>query len=102
MRQGTTRPTISSGPTELTYGSAYSLRTTQAAALRSAVLVRPAAVTHSMDSDQRLVDLAFTKTSSGLSVTVPTSANIAPPGWYMLFVVDGNGVPSIAKWVHLS
>ena len=59
-------------------------------------------MTHSSDSNQRLVDLPFTRTANGLSVTVTGNQNLAPPGWYMLFVVDGNGVPSVAKWVHLS
>jgi hypothetical protein len=66
------------------------------------VLVRPAAVTHSSDSNQRLVNLPFTTTANGISYSVTGNQNLAPPGWYMLFVVDGNGVPSVAKWVHLS
>jgi hypothetical protein len=96
------RPRLTNTPTEITYGGTFSANTTQASALRSAVLVRPAAVTHSMDSDQRLVDLPFTRTSNGVSMTVPKNPNLAPPGWYMLFVVDGAGVPSIARWVHLT
>jgi hypothetical protein len=102
LQKNTPRPTISSAPTEITYKGTYALHTTQAAAIKSAVLVRPMAVTHSTDPAQRLVDLPFTATASGVSVSVTNSKNIAPPGWYMLFVVDGNGVPSVAKWVHLS
>ena len=51
---------------------------------------------------QRLVDLPFTPTATGASVAVTDNPNLAPPGWYMLFVVDANGVPSGAQWVHLS
>jgi Galactose oxidase-like, Early set domain len=102
LQKGSPRPAVKTAPTEVTYGGSYALGTSQATPLRSAVLVRPEAVTHSMDSNQRLVDLPFSTTGSGLSVQVPTNRNIAPPGWYMLFVVDGNGVPSVAKWVHLS
>ncbi len=102
LQASTPRPTVISAPTEVNYGGKYSLATTQDTPLRSAVLVRPMAVTHSTDSGQRLVDLPFTTTAGGLSVTVPGSRNLTPPGWYMLFVVDGNGVPSVAKWVHLS
>ena len=79
-----------------------SVTTTQSSPIRSAVLVRPAAVTHSSDGNQRLVNLPFTTTADGLTYTVTGSASMAPPGWYMLFVVDGSGVPSVAKWVHLS
>jgi hypothetical protein len=102
LQKSTPRPTITAAPTEITYGTSYSLDTTQSAALTSAVLVRPMAVTHSFDPSQRLIDLPLTTTSTGISVDVTDNPNIAPPGWYMLFVVDGHGVPSVAKWVHLT
>ncbi len=69
---------------------------------RRAVLIRPAAVTHSSDSNQRLVSLGMTTTTNGVSVSVPTNPNLTPPGWYMLFVDDANGVPSVARWVHVT
>jgi hypothetical protein len=102
LETGTPRPRITGAPTELRYGGAYAVRTSQAAALKSAVLVRPGSVTHSSDSNQRLVDLPFTRTATGLSISVTDNPNIAPPGWYMMFIVDGNGVPSVAKWIHLT
>jgi hypothetical protein len=102
LETGTPRPRITSAPTEIAYGNSYSISTTQASALRSAVLVRPGSVTHSSDSNQRLVSLPFTRTANGLSVAVTENPNIAPPGWYMLFVVDNQGVPSVASWVHLT
>ena len=102
LQQSGPRPTIMSAPTEMTYGGEYTIGTTQGSALRSAVLVRPAAVSHSSDSNQRLVDLAATAAPGGATVKVPGNRNLTPPGWYMLFVVDGNGVPSVAKWVHVS
>jgi hypothetical protein len=98
---GTPRPKITSAPTDVHYGAQYPITTTQSSPLTSAVLVRPMAVTHQSDSNQRLVSLAFTGGSTG-SITMPTSGNIAPPGWYMLFVVDQKGVPSVASWVHLT
>jgi hypothetical protein len=60
------------------------------------------AVTHSSDPGQRLVDLPFTASPTGGSMSVTSNPHLAPPGWYMLFVVDGNGVPSVASWVHLT
>jgi hypothetical protein len=96
------RPTITSAPTEIHNGGNYAVRTREAQPIRSAVLVRPGAVTHSSDSNQRLVDLPFTTTANGVSVSVTGEPNLAPPGWYMLFVVDADGVPSVASWVHLS
>lgn len=102
LQGDTPRPTIGSSPTEIALGGQYSITTTQSSPIRSAVLVRPAAVTHSSDGNQRLVDLPFTQTANGLTYTVTGNQNLAPPGWYMLFVVDSSGVPSVAKWVHLS
>jgi hypothetical protein len=102
LRKDTPRPRITSGPAEMNYGGSYSLGTTQSSPLRSAVLVRPAAVTHSSDSNQRLVDLDMTPTDGGIRVTVPDNPNLTPPGWYMLFVNDATGVPSVAKWVHVT
>jgi hypothetical protein len=34
-------------------------------------------------------------------VQAPASANLAQPGYYMLFIVNSNGVPSIAPFVQL-
>ncbi len=62
LETGTPRPTIKTGPNEIRYGNSYTFGTSQASALKSAVLVRPASVTHSSDSNQRLVDLPFTPT----------------------------------------
>ena len=102
LQTNTPRPTITSAATEIALGGTYAVGTTQASPIRSAVLVRPGAVTHSSDSNQRLVDLPFTTTATGVSVKVTGNQNLAPPGWYMMFVVDTDGVPSVAKWVHLS
>ena len=65
--------------------------------ISGAVLIRPSAVTHSSDSEQRSVDLAV----NGTQLTVPANHSLTPPGWYMLFVKDSAGVPSVAKWVQV-
>lgn len=101
LETGTARPTISGSVNDLRYGDAVNYSTTQASAIRNVVLVRPGSTTHSSDPNQRLVDVNFTKTGSGVAVTMPTEPNLAPPGWYMLFVIDSSGVPSAAKWIHL-
>ena len=66
------------------------------------MLVKPEAVTHSSDGNQRLIKLGFTPTATGLTAQIPNEPNLAPPGWYMMFVVDTSGVPSVAAWVHLT
>ncbi|QXE34990.1 DUF1929 domain-containing protein [Streptomyces sp. GMY02] len=72
--------------------------------ITKAELIRPAAVTHSSDPNQRFVDLPLTvdgNDGNTVDLIVTSNPNLAPPGWYMLFAVDANGIPSVAKWVHL-
>ncbi len=100
------RPTIQSVRTEIGYGSQLDIQTPQASEIREVSLVRPGLTTHSFNSTQRLVDLpiaAVPNAAAGaLHATVADDRNVAPPGWYMLFVTDTDGVPSVARWVHLS
>ncbi|WP_330298269.1 galactose oxidase-like domain-containing protein [Streptomyces sp. NBC_00503] len=70
--------------------------------IAKAELIRPAAVTHSSDPNQRFVDLPMSVVNgTTIDLNVTTNPNLAPPGWYMLFGVDANGIPSVATWVHL-
>jgi fibronectin type 3 domain-containing protein len=95
------RPSITSAPSTVQYTSTFSVSTPDAARIASVALVRTPAVTHAFDQNQRYVPLTFTATSGGLDVTAPANGNVAPPGYYMLFVVDTNGVPSVASFVRL-
>ena len=91
-------PVITSAPTSLSYGQSYSVAATASGAtIASASLLTLPSVTHSTDVNQRLVDLAY---SNG-TITVPTSGNIAPPGFYMLSVLDSLGRPSVATIARL-
>ena len=65
--------------------------------IAKAELIRPAAVTHSSDPNQRFVDLPLTVDGNNIDLNVTSNPNLAPPGWYMLFAVDANGVPSVAS-----
>jgi hypothetical protein len=95
------RPTISSAPARARYDAQISIETPDAADIDRVALIRAGSVTHSVNFDQRYVDLPFTTGPGGLSARVPPTAAEAPPGMYMLFVVDGDGVPSVAKWVKI-
>jgi hypothetical protein len=64
--------------------------------------MKAGSVTHSFDMDQRYVGLSFTSASGNLTVTGPPNSNIAPPGYYMLFLVNQAGTPSLASWVQVS
>jgi hypothetical protein len=85
--------------TKWTYGNAYNITTNQPIA--HAELIRPAAVTHQSDPNQRYVDLPISGTGTKLQLNLTSNPNLAPPGWYMLFVTNSSGVPSVAKWVHV-
>jgi hypothetical protein len=95
------RPTISQAPTQIQYNSTFFVGTPNAASIASVVLIRSGAVTHFFDQNERYVPLSFTQASGGLTVTTPVDANLAPPGFYMLFIVNTAGVPSIAPFVQL-
>jgi hypothetical protein len=95
------RPVISSVPTKLTYGTTFTLGTTSAAQIAKVMLVRLSAVTHAFDMNQRGVRLNFSVGSGSLTVTAPLNNRLAPPGHYMLFIVNSSGVPSVAKVVKL-
>ena len=94
------RPTITSSPTTVSYGSNFFVGTPDAASIASVTLIRNGSVTHAFDMDQRFVPLSFTQTAGGLNVQAPANANLAPPGYYMLFIVNSNGVPSMAPMVR--
>ena len=96
------RPTITSAPSFVKYSQAFTVETPDAADIASAVFIRPGAVTHAFDMDQRLVGLAYTTGSGTLLVTAPPNSNLAPPGYYMLFLLNSSGVPSVATFIQLT
>ena len=94
------RPTIDSMPTTIDYGSSFFVATPNAAEITSVALIRNGSVTHSVDMDQRFVPLTFSVGEGGLQVDAPADANLVPPGHYMLFIVNSDGVPSVAPIVR--
>lgn len=97
------RPQLDAAPATATYGQTVTITTPQAGTIRWVSLVKNGVTTHSFDSGQRLVDLAITSQGNGaLQATVPANPNIAPPGWYMLFLVNQEGVPSTANWIQIT
>jgi hypothetical protein len=95
------RPTITSAPASATYGSTTTVQTPDAASISSVALVSFGADTHTLDMNQHFVPLTFTKGTGSLNVQLPTSPSVAPPGYYMLFIVNGAGVPSVAATVQV-
>ena len=98
-----TRPAISSvTPGVIGYASSFQVQTPNASSISSVVLVRAGSPTHAFDMDQRLVGLNFTAGSGVLNATAPPNGSVAPPGYYLLFILNSSGVPSVAQFVQLS
>ena len=95
------RPTIASAPTAVSYGQSFSVATPDAAGIASVTWIRLPSVTHSFNQNQVISRLSFSQTPGGLSVVAPSSANLAPPGHYMLFLLNSAGVPSVAQIVRI-
>ncbi|MBA3727990.1 MAG: DUF1929 domain-containing protein [Actinobacteria bacterium] len=95
------RPTISSAPTSVGYGQAFSIGTPNAADITRAALVKLGSTTHANNFEQRYVDLAFSAGGGQLNATAPAEPELAPPGHYMLFLLNSSGVPSVAKILRL-
>jgi hypothetical protein len=96
------RPTIATAPATVPINTAFSMTSPQAATIKKVGLVGLSDVTHSIDQGQRYVPLKFTVTGTTLTVTGPPTGGVTPPGYYMLFVTDSAGVPSVAKIVQVS
>jgi PKD repeat protein len=95
------RPTIASAPTGIGYAGSFTVGSPNAADIGSVVLMRAGAPTHSFDMEQRMVGLSFSASGTTLTVAGPPSATIAPPGYYMLFILNRAGVPSVARFVQV-
>jgi hypothetical protein len=95
------RPTISSAPGSVTYGQTFFVGTANGSSIARVNWVRLGSVTHAFDQNQSFNQLSFAQASGGLNVSAPANPNACPPGHYMLFIVDGNGVPSVASILQI-
>ena len=102
-----TRPEIACVDTNLTYDQTFVVRMTGTNAIANVSLVRPSSVTHGVNMEQRLLMLTIEASSIAggqrvLTLRTPANGNWAPPGDYMLFALNDQGVPSVAAWVRLA
>jgi hypothetical protein len=97
------RPAYTIGSTTLQYGTPFVVNTADANSITKVTMIRLTSTTHAFDAGQRLNTLSFTKAADGQSLTVtpPAAAKLAPPGPYMLFIVNSNGVPSVGQTLLL-
>jgi hypothetical protein len=94
------RPRITTAPSLLSYGQTISIQSPDASRIAKVALIRAGTMTHSVNMDQRYLPLTFTVSGGTVSATAPVNANLAPPGQYMLFIIDDVGVPSVAAMVR--
>jgi hypothetical protein len=87
------------------HGSTFVIETPEANDITRVVLVRPMAVTHQTDTEQRVIQCMFSKTgATEISAIAPNGIHphaIAPRGYYMVFILNSNGTPSEGKFIHL-
>ncbi|MCI0724945.1 MAG: DUF1929 domain-containing protein [Acidobacteria bacterium] len=97
------RPAITTAPAGVGYGGNFDVDSPDTARIDSVVLLRPMSLTHHTDGGQRYIKLPIVScTAARLTVRAPAHGNIAPPGFYMLLIIDADGVPSIAWFLHIS
>lgn len=94
------RPQITSAPSRVTYGERFGIEVDRAQDIKSVAFIRPGAVTHTNDMDQRYVRLEIQgRADNRLFLVAPPDTTWAPPGYYMVVVVTRNDIPSVAKFV---
>jgi galactose oxidase len=95
------QPTIVGAPARVTYGQAFVVQTPDAAGIANVNLIRLGALTHSVNASQVFYRAGFSLGSGYLNVTAPPNSNYAPPGFYMMFLLNRLGVPSVAKILQI-
>ncbi len=95
------RPSIVSAPDVIAAGQSFSMEASTNT-IQRVTLIQAGSATHGINLQQRFVELSFTKVENILSVNMPTRATDVPPGYYLLFVINGSGVPSVAKIVRIN
>ncbi|MFN0040229.1 MAG: PA14 domain-containing protein [Burkholderiales bacterium] len=95
-----TRPALTAAPTQAAHGTSMTVATNSPVTAFS--LVRMSSTTHTVNNDQRRIPLVFSTTGPNTySVQVPSNTGVALPGLYMLFAMNGDGVPSVARIVRI-
>ena len=96
------RPAILSAPDTVVAGDRFQVGVSGAAGMSRVSFIKTGSTTHSFNMDQRYLQLPFTANGALLDVQLPSRAGEVPPGYYMLFVLDGQGVPSVARMVRVA
>src|SRR4029434_8111911 len=95
------RPTITSAPSSVGYGQSFFVGTPDATSISNITLIALSSTTHGFNMGQRISRPLFSQATGGLNVTAPSNPNKTPAGYYMLFILNSNGVPSVAKILQI-
>ena len=95
------RPSITSAPASVAYGETFPVVTPNAAQITDARWIRLGSVTHAFDMSQRANTLEFEVSEGAVQVKAPLDPKLAPPGHYLVFILNRNGVPSEGKVVRV-
>jgi hypothetical protein len=95
------RPVITSAPVSVTYGATFDVDTAQPDDIQKVSWIRLPSVTHSFNENQRINFLSFQRAPQKVQVTAPASADVCPPGHYMLFLLSQSGTPSVARIIQI-
>lgn len=97
------RPSISGNPTGGQYGGTIAIPTPNGNAIEAVSLVRISSTTHHYNTDQRLLWLqVLQSTASSVKVAAPINSKLAPPGYYLIYVLNGSGIPSVGAVVRIT
>lgn len=95
------RPQIVNAPSSADVGSTLNIEV-NATEISRVTLVKTGSITHSVNMDQRFVELPFTQSATVVTTTLPVRASDTPPGIYHLFVFNGAGVPSRSRLLSIN
>lgn len=97
------RPTITASPATVAHGAAFSVNTPTPGDVAEVIVTAPGAVTHGFNQNQRMVGCVITgTTATAVTALAPPDGTIAPPGFYLLWLVDHDRVPSTAAWIRIT
>jgi hypothetical protein len=95
------RPTIAAAPTGVIFGQSFFVQAPDAPGISQVNMIRLGSVPHAFDESQRINHLSFTQATGSLTVSAPSDANLALPGYYMLFLLNSSGVPSVGTIIQI-
>ncbi|HEY5780352.1 MAG TPA: galactose oxidase-like domain-containing protein [Lysobacter sp.] len=96
------RPIISTAPMSVSPATKFRIGTSDPSDINRVTLLKTGSVTHSFNMDQRFLQLPFTVDGGELEVTLPANAYETPPGFYMVFIINDDGVPSEATMMRIN